>query len=207
MISGACPSGCTKGASLSFKITNVYNPGSTKTISSSFEAYTQTSEGYLVDDGTAISVLNRNLVSNSFTSITVNSPVSPIIVGEITEYDFDIVLKNDIPSSGGKLTISFPTQITVYSTGSCTAVISDTSHVCSVNSTAKTGTITFNSNAIAGSTLNVVFINSIQNPTIGNLTNPITFLSTLTESSSTYNIDSDSSTVTIQPDTYNTLTN
>ena len=72
----------------------MYNPGSTKPISTSFQANTQTSAGYLIDTGTAVSTSNFALVVNSFTSITVNAPTGTIVVGAVTEYKFTIVLKN-----------------------------------------------------------------------------------------------------------------
>lgn len=128
LISTACTSGCSVGQVLVYNLSEVYNPGSTKPISTSFQANTQTTEGYLIDAGTAATTANFALVANSFTSITVNAPTGNIIVGQITEYKFTIVLKNAISSTGGKLLITFPSQIAVQSTGSCTAVISTTSH-------------------------------------------------------------------------------
>ena len=57
-ITDACPSGCSTGTALQYTITEVYNPGSTGPISTSFEASTQTSSEYLIDTGSAITTKN-----------------------------------------------------------------------------------------------------------------------------------------------------
>ena len=135
-----------------------------------------------------------------------NLPSGTIIVGDIHEYKFTIVLKNAIPSSGGKLTITLPSQFSVQSGGTWTAVISSTSHVWAVSSSANTITVTFNSDAAKASSLVVDILNGIKNPTLGQQSSYITFLSTLTESSTTYDIDKDSTTITVTLNTYGTLT-
>jgi hypothetical protein len=205
-ISDACTAGCSTGAALSYTLTQVYNPGSTKPISTTFQSNTQTSEGYLIDSGTAATTSGFDLVVNSFTSITVNSPSGNIVVGEITEYKFTIVLKNAIPSSGGQLLITFPSEIAVQSSGSCTAVISSTTHVCTKDQSANTVTATFNSDAAAGSSLVITITNGVKNPTVGDTSNVITFASTVTESGTIYGIDTDSTSITVTPNTYGTLT-
>ena len=128
LITDACTSGCSAGATLSYVISRVLNPGSTKPISTSFQVTTLTSAGYLIDTGTAATTSNFNLTANTFTSITVNLPTGSIVVGQVTDYQFTIVLTNSIPSSGGELLITFPSEITVLSNGSCSAAISSTSH-------------------------------------------------------------------------------
>ena len=128
VITDACTSACSAGATLSYVITKVFNPGSTKPISTNFQATTQTSAAYVIDTGTAATTSNFALTANTFSSITVNLPTGNIVVGQVTDYQFTIVLTNAIPSSGGELLITFPSEITVLSTGSCTAVISSTSH-------------------------------------------------------------------------------
>ena len=152
-ITDACSSGWSASSALSYTISQVYNPGSTKPISTSFQANSQTSNPYLIDSGTAATTSGFTLVANSFTSVTINLPSGTIIVGDIPEYKFTIVLNNAIPSSGGKLTITFPSQIAVQSAGTCTAVISSTNHVWVVSSTSNTVTVTFNSDAAKGSSL------------------------------------------------------
>ena len=127
-------------------------------------------------------------------------------MGEITEYKFTVVLKNAIPSTGGKLVITFPSEISVQATGSCTAVISSTSHICAHSSADNTVTTTFNSDAAVGSSLVISIINGIKNPTVGAQSSQLTFKSTVTESATTYDIDQDLTTVTIQPNVYGTLT-
>lgn len=191
---------------LSYTISNVYNPGSTKTISTTFQANSQTTAGYLIDSGTAKTTSGFSLVANSFTSITVNLPTGNIIVGDIPEYKFTVVLKNAIPASGGKLTITFPSQITVQAAGTCTAVISSTNHNCALSSTSNTATITFNSDAAKASSLVVSILNGVKNPTVAQQSNYITFASTVTTSGTTYDIDQDLASITVTPNTYGTLT-
>lgn len=113
---------------MSYEISKVYNPGNTKPINTSFEVNTQTSNAYIIDEGTAVSTANFDLSANTFASIVIVLPSGNIIVGETTTYKFNVTLTNAIPSSGGKLLITFPDEITVYSTGSCTALVSSTSH-------------------------------------------------------------------------------
>jgi len=184
----------------------VYNPGSTKAISTSFEANTQTTEGYLIDSGTAVTTSGFSLIVNSFTSINVNSPSGTIVVGEITEYKFTIILKNLIPSSGGQLLITFPSEIAVQSSGSCTASISSTSHTCTKDNGANTVTATFTSDAAAGSSLVITITNGVKNPTIGDQSSFINFASSVTDSGTSYGIDEDTTSITVTPNTYGTLT-
>lgn len=185
----------------------MYNPGSTKSINTTFRANTQTTEGYLIDIGETATSNGFSLIANSFISVTTNTPSGNIVVGEITEYKFTIVLQNAIPSTGGTLVITFPSEIAVQLTGSCTAVISSISHVCTHSHTDNTVTATFNSDAAIGSSLVVTIINGVKNPTVGLISSPLTFESTVTESGTTYDIDEDLTTVTILPTTYGTLTN
>ena len=206
-ITDACTTGCTSGTVLSYKITKLYNPGSTKPISTAFKANTQTSAGYLIDTGTAAITNGLTIVANSFNSVTVNSPSGTIIVGQITEYKFTVALKNPIPATGGKLLISFPAQIAVQSTGSCTAVISSTNHVCTKDHTANTVTVTFNSNAVGESSLVVTITNGVKNPTIAEQSSFITFTSSVTEGANTYQIDQDLASITVTPNAYGTLIN
>ena len=102
--------------------------------------------------------------------------------------------------------ITFPSEIVVQSSGSCTAVISSTSHICVHNSTDNTVTATFNSDAAVGSSLVITIINGIKNPTVGQRSSSLTFKSTVTESGTTYDIDQDLTTITVQPTVYGTLT-
>ena len=206
LISDVCPSGCDAGSSVSYHISSVVNPSSTKTVNTTYQAGTLTSEAYFIDQSSSASVVNTFFSANSFTSITVNAPTRGIVVGVTTEYQFTIVLKNAIPSSGGIFTITFPSEFTVSSSGSCTATVLAVSHTCVIDSSARTGTITFTANAAAASSLVVTFSNSVQNPTVGQQSSVITFKSTLNDSGTIYDIDSDDSTVTITPNTYGTLT-
>jgi hypothetical protein len=206
LISSACSSGCTTGTVLTYNLTEVYNPGSTKPIDTSFQANTQTTEGYLIDSGTSATNNDFSLIANTFDSISVDSPSGTVVVGAITEYKFTIGLKNAIPSSGGKLTITFPTEIVVQSTGSCTAVISSTSHTCTHSSIDNTATVTFSSDAAVGSSLVVTLTNAVKNPTVGQQSSYITYASTVTESTTTYDIDQDLASITVTPNTYGTLT-
>ena len=177
-----------------FQIEEVYNPGSTKALLTSFQAQTQTTEGYVIDSGTAGTTNGFTLVSNSFTSVTTNAPTTSIVVGAITEYRFTVVLKNPIPSSGGQLLVTFPSEIAVQAGGTCTAVISSTSHTCALSDSANTVTVTFSSTPAAASSLLITIINGVKNPTYGIQSSPITFKSTVTESSTTYDIDEDLTT-------------
>lgn len=206
LISSACSSGCTTGTVLTYNLTEVYNPGSTKPIDTGFQANTQTSEGYLIDTGTADTTNDFSLVANTFDSISVDSPTGNVVVGAITEYKFTIGLKNAIPSSGGELLITFPPEIVVQSTGSCTAVISSTSHSCTHSSVDNTATVTFASDAAVGSSLVVTLTNAVKNPTVGQQSSFITYSSTVTESGTTYDIDQDLASITVTPNTYGTLT-
>ena len=193
---------------LLYQISGVFNPGSTKPISTTFSANTQTSDGYLIDAGDSASNNNFAIVVNTFTSVTINSPSGSIVVGQITEYKFTIVLKNAIPSSGGKLLITFPDETEVQAGGSCTAVISSTSHTCAISSTTNTTTVTFSSDAAKGSSLVVTITNGVKNPTVGSQSGIITFASFLTDSGTDYEIDTSTglTTITILPTVYGTLT-
>ncbi|CAI2359515.1 unnamed protein product [Moneuplotes crassus] len=205
-ITSACTSGCTAGGAISIQLEEVYNPGSTKPVQTNIQAQTQTSEGYVIDSGIASSATGFGLVANSFTSVTTNAPTTSIVVGAIPQYRFTIALKNSIPSSGGKLEIAFPSEIQIQSSGTCTAVIVSTSHICTLSNSANTVTATFSSTAVGGSSLVITITNGVKNPTTGQQSSPITFKSTVTESSTKYDIDQDLTTVRIQPNVYGTLT-
>lgn len=75
-----------------------------------------------------------------------------------------------------------------------------------MSSTSKTGTVTFNSDTSAGDVVVVEFTNSIRNPTVGEQSSSIEFYSTVTESGTTYDIDLESTSITVTPNTYGTLT-
>jgi hypothetical protein len=161
-VTDLCTSACNKDSSLTINLSSVYNPGSTKPISTSFQVATQTNDPYAIDTGTAASTSGFGLVYNDFTSVTVNAPTGTIANGEIVEYQFTIVLKNGIPATGGSLVITFPSEIAVQSSGSCTAVISSTNHVCSKSSTDNTVTVTFSSDTTSGSSLVVTITNGVK---------------------------------------------
>ena len=129
VITDACTSGCSAGATLYYVILRVLYSGSTKPISTSFQATTQTSAANMMDTATAATTSNFDLTANTFTSITVDLPTGNIVVGQVTDYQFTIVLTNAIPSSGGELLITFRSEIAVLSTGSCSAVILQTSNI------------------------------------------------------------------------------
>lgn len=74
------------------------------------------------------------------------------------------------------------------------------------SSSSNTATITFNSNASGSSSLVVTLTNAVKNPTVGQQSNFITFASTVTESSVSYDIDKDTASITVTPNTYGTLT-
>ena len=161
---------------------------------------------YLIDQSSTATFSNTFLLANSLTSITVNAPTGNIVVGATPVYQFTIVLKNAIPQSGGVFTITFPSEFTVSSSGSCTATVSEASHTCVIDSLARTGKITFTANAATVSSLVVNFSNNVQNPTVGQQSSVITFKSTLNDSGPIYDIDFDDSIVTIISNTYGTLT-
>jgi hypothetical protein len=116
------------------------------------------------------------------------------------------VPQNTIPATGGKLLITFPSQIEVQSTGSCTATTSSASHTCTHSNADNTATITFTSDVAGGASLVITLTNAVKNPSIGQQSNYLTFASTVTESSTTYDIDQDLATITVTPNTYGTLT-
>ncbi|CAI2366970.1 unnamed protein product [Moneuplotes crassus] len=205
IITCTCTSECAALSTILIQLEEVYNPGSTNQTSTSFEAQTKTTEGYMIDTGPVGTTSEFILIPNSFTSVTTNSPTASIVVGAITEYKFTIVLKNAIPSSGGKLVVIFPSQLAVQSGGTCTAVISSTSHTCAVSNDDNTVTVTFNSDAAASSSLEVAIMNGIKNPTVGQQSDAIIFKSTVTGSSTTYDIDEDLTSIKIQPNVYGEL--
>ena len=69
-----------------------------------------------------------------------------------------------------------------------------------------TVTATFNSDAAVSSSLVITITNGIKNPTIGASSSSIVFASSVTVSSTVYGIDQDSTSITVTPNTYGTLT-
>ena len=204
-ITDACSAGCASGAVLQYTISKVYNPGSTKPISTSFQANTQTSSGYLIDSGSAITTSNFALIVNSLTSVSVDAPTGTIVVGAVTDYRFTVVPNNPIPS-GGQLLVIFPSQFEVQSAGSCSAVISSVSYTCTKDSATNTVTSTFTNAVASGTSISVRITNGVKNPTIAQTSSNIVFTTSITVSGTEYGIDQDQTSVTVTPTTYGTLT-
>lgn len=59
-----------------------------------------TSEGYLIDQGNAVSFSGLPLTYNSFTDIQLTKPTGIIKVGSTNEMEIQVTPKNSIPTNG-----------------------------------------------------------------------------------------------------------
>ena len=206
LIINACPSGCPSGTTFTYEITEVYNAGSSGAIDTNFRVTTQTSDGYMIDSGSAASTTGFQILAGKFTSIEVIAPSGYIIVGEYTRYALSIELSSTIPSVGGKFVITFPSQIETK-TGTCKSVVGSALHNCVVNTSDNTVTVTFNSDATAGSTLLVTIHNSIRNPQTGAKSDYLIFESTSTQNGETSILERSTDLISIHPNEYADLVN
>jgi hypothetical protein len=136
-----------------------------------------------------------------------SQPSGDIVVGATEEYRFEVVPSISIPATTGVLTITFPAEITVLETGSCTAETATVAHICTLSSDDNTVTVSFTDDFPPSETLTVSIPDSIKNPATGSSSGFITLSSGYTDDSNTFiALDENSNEFTVTPNKYNTLT-
>lgn len=105
-------SSCPAGTSMQFKITNIRNRPSVKNFTNAFEIRTYTAEDFKIDLAQVTGIDNLSLLTSNYSSISRNSPISPILTGALDNYEFKFISQNGIqPNNMGKLEITFPPEI------------------------------------------------------------------------------------------------
>lgn len=116
---------------MNIRIKNIYNPGSTKPVTGTFQVDTLTSTFFYIDSGSDTEADNLTLVKNSFVAQSVRLPTAPITVGKTTKYELSLTPKNPIPASPSYLIMTFPGQF-AFQAGACTAQSGATAITCAV---------------------------------------------------------------------------
>jgi len=76
------------------------------------------------------------LTYNSFTDIQLTKPTGIIKVGSTNEMEILVTPKNSIPNNG-TIRLTFPVDLVLISSTTCSAVSSEASHTCIVNITSQ----------------------------------------------------------------------
>jgi hypothetical protein len=122
------------GANLNVRFTNLKNPGSVKPITNSFYISTYTSAYKLIDAINITDAYGLGLLAASFESLSIISPISPIVTGTSSTYKLYIKSINGIVYSTGLLQVTFPSKCVIpTTTTSCKATANGYTLSCTVD--------------------------------------------------------------------------
>lgn len=156
---------------MSFNASSITNPRSTKP-SSTFTFSTETSDGYQIEQITSGVTVTMTSV-NAFTSISLSS--SSLVNSASNNLTFTLLSPSQL-IDGDKLSITFPTQVTLPTSFTCTGVTNlDSSLTCSLSSRTLTITMNFTTDTITAGTSFSLKLASITNPSSTSPTDTFTF--------------------------------